>query len=105
MKSPAVLGPDHPCTVATRSALALWRAAAGDAAGAATAYEELLTDYMRVLGPDHPSTLAARHNLAFWRGEARRVWIPGRLPDTARVDALHAVQLQNGSQGVVPGLR
>jgi hypothetical protein len=34
------------------------------------AFEELLTDYLRVLGPDHPYTLTTRHNLARWRGEA-----------------------------------
>ncbi|MFE5793948.1 tetratricopeptide repeat protein [Streptomyces sp. NPDC056503] len=43
---------------------------AGDAAGAADAYTELLTDRLRILGPDHPDTLTARHNLATWRGEA-----------------------------------
>ncbi|MGK5559421.1 tetratricopeptide repeat protein, partial [Actinomadura kijaniata] len=41
-----------------------------DAAGAATAFEELLADRLRVLGPDHPDTLTTRHNLAYWRGEA-----------------------------------
>jgi hypothetical protein len=34
------------------------------------AFEELLTDCLRVLGPDHPDTLATRYNLAHWRGEA-----------------------------------
>ncbi|WP_439657750.1 tetratricopeptide repeat protein [Lentzea sp. HUAS TT2] len=64
------LGPDHPDTLTTRSNLAHWRGAAGDPAGAATAYEELLTDHLRVLGPDHPDTLTTRSNLARWRGEA-----------------------------------
>ncbi|MGY6657781.1 tetratricopeptide repeat protein [Amycolatopsis sp. TRM77291] len=64
------LGPDHPDTLMARSNLASRRGEAGDPTGTATAYEELLTDYLRVLGPDHPSTLTARNNLAHWRGEA-----------------------------------
>jgi hypothetical protein len=31
------------------------------------AFEQLLTDCLRVLGPDHPHTLITRHNLAYWR--------------------------------------
>lgn len=38
----------------------------GDQAGAA-AFEQLLTDQVRVLGPDHPDTLTTRGNLAYWR--------------------------------------
>ncbi|WP_460429080.1 tetratricopeptide repeat protein [Amycolatopsis oliviviridis] len=64
------LGPDHPDTLSARSYLATWRGHIGDPAGAATAYEELLADRLRVLGPDHPDTLAARSNHATWRGEA-----------------------------------
>ena len=41
-----------------------------EAAGAAAALEELLTDRLRVLGPDHPETLTTRNNLAHWRGDA-----------------------------------
>ena len=37
---------------------------------AITAYEQLLTDELRVLGPDHPDTLTTRHHLARWWGEA-----------------------------------
>jgi hypothetical protein len=43
---------------------------AGDAAGAAEAFRELLADMVRVLGPDHPHTLTARSNLAYWREQA-----------------------------------
>ena len=43
---------------------------AGDMAGAADAYEELLADRTRVLGPDHPDTLNTRGNLAYCRAEA-----------------------------------
>ena len=38
--------------------------------GAITAFEQLLTDRLRVLGPDHPDTLITRSNIALWRGEA-----------------------------------
>ncbi len=65
-----MLGTDHPDILTTRSDLAHWRAEAGDPAGAATAYQHLLTDYLRVLGPNHPHTLTIRGNLALWRGEA-----------------------------------
>ena len=68
------LGPDHPDTLTTRGNLATWRGHAGDAAGAATAFQELL----RVMGPDHPITLTARNNLAHWRG--RREMQPVRPP-------------------------
>jgi hypothetical protein len=42
----------------------------GDAAGAATALEELLTAMIEVLGPDHPHILATHDSLAHWRGQA-----------------------------------
>ncbi|WP_240677680.1 tetratricopeptide repeat protein [Actinacidiphila soli] len=64
------LGPDHPDTLTTRSNLARWRGEAGDAAGAAAAFEDLLADRIRVLGTDHPHTLATQHDLARWRGRA-----------------------------------
>ncbi|MFI0901340.1 FxSxx-COOH system tetratricopeptide repeat protein [Streptomyces sp. NPDC020983] len=69
----ARLGPDHPDTLTSRHNLASLRGHAGDAAGAAAAFAELLQDRLRVLGPDrpdHPDILASRHNLAFWRGQA-----------------------------------
>ncbi|MFE2888519.1 caspase family protein, partial [Streptomyces sp. NPDC059272] len=47
-------GTDYPDTLTTRNNLALWRGETGDAAGAATAFTDLLTDQLRVLGPDHP---------------------------------------------------
>jgi Tetratricopeptide repeat len=65
-----VLGPDHRATLRTRSNLAAWLGEAGDVAGAAQAYRELLADQLRVLGPDHPDTLLTRSNLAAWLGEA-----------------------------------
>ena len=64
-----MLGADHPDTLTTRGNLARWRGEAGDPAGAATAYEQLLTDHLRVLGPEHPDTLTARSNLGRWRGQ------------------------------------
>ncbi|MFD5309968.1 tetratricopeptide repeat protein [Streptomyces ardesiacus] len=68
-----MLGPDHPATLSTRHDLAYWQGMAGDVAGAAAAFNELLPDQTRVLGPDHPDTLITRHNLARFRGRARRV--------------------------------
>ncbi|MBO4164420.1 tetratricopeptide repeat protein [Micromonospora antibiotica] len=82
-----ILGPEHPVTLQTRSNLAHWRdeagdilatrskiarrrGEAGDPAGAAAAYEELLADAVRILGPDHRNTLGTRNNLAVWRGLA-----------------------------------
>nr|BFE75551.1 hypothetical protein GCM10020092_088520 [Actinoplanes digitatis] len=65
-----MLGADHPHTLATRNNLASWRSQAGDPAGAVTAFEQLLDDYLRVLGADHPHTLATRNNLAYWRSQA-----------------------------------
>ncbi|GLZ77472.1 hypothetical protein Afil01_22790 [Actinorhabdospora filicis] len=38
---------------------------AGDATGAAHAFEELLPNHLRLLGPDHPNTLTTRNNLAY----------------------------------------
>ena len=65
-----MLGPDHLYTFRTRNNLAHWRGHAGDPAGAAAAYEELLSDQLRVLGPDHPDTLDTRNSLAYWRAKA-----------------------------------
>ncbi|WP_308429843.1 tetratricopeptide repeat protein, partial [Streptomyces ruber] len=84
------LGPDHPDTLTTRNDLAFWRGWAGDAAGAAAAYEKLLPDRLRVLGPRHRDTLATRHGLAFWRGKAGDVAgavaaLEELLPDMLRV--------------------
>jgi hypothetical protein len=62
--------PDTVLALDTRQNLAYWRGEAGDAAGAAAAFADLLTDRLRVLGPDHPDTLTTRHELAYWRGEA-----------------------------------
>ncbi|MFD3622554.1 tetratricopeptide repeat protein [Streptomyces sp. NPDC058676] len=64
------LGSDHPDTLIARHKLAVWQGYAGDAAGAAAAFAELLDDQLRVHGPDHPDTLDARSDLAYWRGEA-----------------------------------
>jgi hypothetical protein len=63
-----VLGADPPDTLSTRHAIARCRAQAGDAAGAVAAFEQLLTDRLRVLGADHPNTLMTRNELAYWWG-------------------------------------
>ena len=88
-----LLGPDHPHTLGTRHNLARWRAKAdpsgsvsesrqllddrlgpgtyawwrglaGDPARAATEFEQLHDDCLRVLGPDHPHTQGVRNSLA-----------------------------------------
>ncbi|WP_449353554.1 tetratricopeptide repeat protein, partial [Streptomyces shaanxiensis] len=64
------LGSDHPDTLRIRSNLALWQGEAGDAAGAAQAYADLLDHMIWVHGPDHPDTLVTRNNLASWKGKA-----------------------------------
>ncbi|MBF6049195.1 hypothetical protein GO001_29040 [Streptomyces sp. NRRL B-1677] len=50
------LSPHHPNTLTARDYLTHWRGRTGDAAGAATAFAELLADQLRVLGhaPLHP---------------------------------------------------
>ncbi|MFF0778314.1 tetratricopeptide repeat protein [Streptomyces sp. NPDC003720] len=65
-----VLGPDRPQASVSQHGLAVWWGEAGDAAGAAAAFAELLADRMRVLGPNHPHTLRSRNDLARWQGEA-----------------------------------
>lgn len=64
------LGFDHPDTLAVRHNLAGWTGAAGDPAGAVTAFAEVLDDRLLLHGPDHPDTMATRHNLARWKGAA-----------------------------------
>ncbi|MET9088059.1 tetratricopeptide repeat protein, partial [Streptomyces sp. NPDC004237] len=63
-------GADAPDTLAARQNLAYWRGQAGDPAGAATAFAELLPHMARVLGNDHPSVLGTQGELARQRGEA-----------------------------------
>ncbi|MFI9771950.1 hypothetical protein ACIHJG_34565 [Streptomyces sp. NPDC052415] len=65
-----MLGPDDPDTLTARHDLADWRGEAGDAAGAATAFAELLVDQLRMLGPDYPATLVSNDYFARWRGQA-----------------------------------
>uniref|UniRef100_UPI002F9098F2 tetratricopeptide repeat protein n=1 Tax=Streptomyces sp. NBC_01592 TaxID=2975889 RepID=UPI002F9098F2 len=67
-----VLGADHPATLTTRNNLASWRGRAGDAAGAAQAFADLLEPMVRVLGEDHPHARMVRHSLDRWRKEAER---------------------------------
>ncbi|MFF9870065.1 hypothetical protein ACF1G0_32565 [Streptomyces sp. NPDC013953] len=66
----AVLGPDHEMILHIRGVLAGWLGLSGGAAGAATAYAELLADRLRIQGPDHPATIATRGQIAHWRREA-----------------------------------
>jgi hypothetical protein len=65
--SDALLKPEpHP--VLFRAADSLGNS--GDPAGAAAAFEQMLTSLVQVFGADHPYTLATRGNLAAWRGRA-----------------------------------
>jgi tetratricopeptide (TPR) repeat protein len=72
-KATAALGPDHPETLTTRHALALWTGEAGDFAAALQLLQVLLLDQERILGPDHPDTLTTRFNIANYTGQAGNV--------------------------------
>jgi hypothetical protein len=50
------LGAEHPNTLAARNNHALARLQPGDPAGAATAYDALLPDLLRLRGPEHPGS-------------------------------------------------
>ncbi|WSN33750.1 tetratricopeptide repeat protein [Streptomyces uncialis] len=63
-------GADHPAAFGARNDFAFWRGQAGDAAGAAETFAELLADHVRLFGPVHRGTLAIQGNLARMRGEA-----------------------------------
>jgi hypothetical protein len=65
-----MLGPMHPDVMAARSDLAWWQGQAGDASGAAAAFDQLLHDETRILGLDPALTLNTRANLAYWLGVA-----------------------------------
>ena len=58
------LGPDHPCTLASRNNLAGAYESAGKLEQAIDLYKRNLAEVLRVLGPDHPDTLISRGNLA-----------------------------------------
>ena len=60
----AILGRDHPHTLAARNNLALAHQQAGNVSTAIDMFEDVLADRTRVLGPDHPDTLTARSYLA-----------------------------------------
>jgi hypothetical protein len=61
-----VLGPEHPDTLITRHALAIYTGVAGDAVGARDLLYAMLPVRERVLGPEHPDTQATRARLAYW---------------------------------------
>lgn len=62
-----------PRTLASRENLALWREEAGDVAGTAQAWADVLASHARVLGEDDPRTLASRVNFDFWQGRVERL--------------------------------
>jgi hypothetical protein len=98
------LGPDHPTTLRARCSTAIWRAAAGNPAGAVATFEALLPATVRAFGPDHPTTLRARRGLAWSRGEAGDpasavAALVELLPDTTRAlgpDHLDTLQVRFG---------
>ncbi|GLX40714.1 hypothetical protein Sros01_67870 [Streptomyces roseochromogenus] len=65
-----VLGPDHEIVLRIRGTLAGWLGLSGYAAGAVTAYAELLADRLRIQGPDHRSIIGARTDVADWLSQA-----------------------------------
>jgi hypothetical protein len=66
----AILGAEHPSTLAARAGLAYWTGQAGDAAAARDQYAALLPVLERVLGVEHLDTLTVCANLANWTGHA-----------------------------------
>jgi hypothetical protein len=63
-------GSDHPSVLDARYGLAKLRGDAGDPAGAAAAFAELLADQIRLEGATHRNTFDIRNELARWRGYA-----------------------------------
>ncbi|MFF7749270.1 tetratricopeptide repeat protein [Streptomyces sp. NPDC007971] len=68
----ALLGPDHPDTLASRYEVAFTLSRTGRAADALRAYADVAAARERVLGPDHPDTLAARQETAYVMGQLGR---------------------------------
>ncbi|MGW3210246.1 protein kinase domain-containing protein [Streptomyces sp. NPDC001135] len=68
----ALLGPDHPETLAGRYEAAFALLSAGRVAEALAAYTDLAKARARVLGTDHPDTLAARQETAYALGRLGR---------------------------------
>ncbi|MGW7524406.1 tetratricopeptide repeat protein [Streptomyces sp. NPDC054783] len=69
---PALLGPDHPESLAGRYGAAFALVRAGRVAEALAAYTDLAEARARVLGADHPDTLAARQETAYALGRLGR---------------------------------
>lgn len=66
----AAHGPQHPDTLAARSALAQWTGHTGEVVRARNSFAELLPDCVRVCGAEDAITLNVRVNLADWTGQA-----------------------------------
>ncbi|MEX2586468.1 MAG: tetratricopeptide repeat protein [Actinomycetota bacterium] len=65
-------GPDHPSTLRSRTNLAYYYLAAGQASQATVLQEQVLTDSNRILGKNHPHTVTARRKLQDWRRLAKK---------------------------------
>ncbi|MFJ9820358.1 tetratricopeptide repeat protein [Streptomyces sp. NPDC101151] len=68
----ALLGPDHPDTLASHFEAAFTLSRTGRAADALRAYTDVADARAHVLGPDHPDTLAARQETAYVLGQLGR---------------------------------
>lgn len=66
------MGPDHPNTIRSRSNLAYYYLAAGQASQATILQEQVVADSTRILGENHPHTVTARRKLQDWRRLARK---------------------------------
>jgi hypothetical protein len=53
----------------TQHQIIYWRGEATHPASAVAAFEQLLTDYLRVLGPEHPDTMYAGPLIELSEGE------------------------------------
>ena len=81
----AVLGPDHPDTLASRNNLANAYWSAGRRSEAIALHEATLKRHEARLGPDHPDTLSSRNDLAI------AYWSAGRQSEAI---ALHEATLK-----------
>ncbi|MFF8946050.1 tetratricopeptide repeat protein [Streptomyces sp. NPDC014864] len=68
----ALLGADHPDTLASRFEVAFTLSRTGRAGEALRAYKHVTGARIRVLGADHPDTLAARQEMAYVLGQLGR---------------------------------
>jgi hypothetical protein len=66
----AVDGRTGPPDFNLRRTAAEWQGRAGDTAGAAVVYRQLLDEQFRTYGPEHPRTFDTRFRFGHWLGES-----------------------------------